>query len=644
MQAKLEQLQSEGVSSSITIQQQTKHISKLKHQLVMAQQQQQQQRCVVATSSSSCGEAVSSPLHHSSSITTSPISPSSPTSSSSLSYVSVAPYFSSLATPLSSSATNRDCDSLATTTLDEDDDATTISSSASSQIKHDDDDYSSNSISNAAKPGGGSGATLHPDTLRLDLPQKTTPSAASAPPPVLPIPLLSKELCLRFNVFITLLCQCKKRKIASGGGGVIEGDAAATKALDTISKVEQGVAYWDKLAPLLETVMRRTIGGVGLSSNGAVATTINTATTNNSDSIVGSISTTTASTLAHLRLVSSIPATPGFQSAMRSVQSSWSAILPYLSALSANSNRTHSLSTLIRLVGLLADRCSGLYTALDDAYTKWLLEEKDEQDAVVGEALMKLARTTETLVKVLKSNLEIGVVQNAQLTAAESSTSFNVLGQEMNSNPLPSAQLNGLGRNNNHLQGGLTSSPPSPTSLSSPDESNLSSNASVNVSSVSGGGNELSTARLAQLHRQREHWRLEYHLLSHKYSKLMKVLKDRKNYDKTLNDDAETASSNIDQSKVVKILPSSLLGEAEMVGEEHTSGDCKQEIKVPKVPESSDTESWRESMIRHHLTSRCSKLFLELSTMTSKATLFQVSDNLFIVLNTLGNNLCTEFV
>ena len=385
---------------------------------------------------------------------------------------------------------------------------------------------------------------------------------------------------------------------------------ANSKALETISKVEQGVAYWDKLAPLLEDVMSRTIGGVGLSSNG-------TATTNNTaDSIVGSISTTTASTLAHLRLVSSIPSSPGFQASMRSVQSSWSAMLPYLSALSANSNRTHSVTTLVRLVGLLADRCSGLHTALDEAYTKWLLEEKDEDDATVGEALKSLARAADRLVKVLKKNVEIGLVQNCQIVSTVT-TALNVLGQDLNS----SSGTGNAGELNNstgreHLQ--VTSSdPPSPTSLSSPDDSHLSSNTSAASGSVT------SDARLAQLHRQREHWRLEYHLLSHKYNKLMKVLKDRKTSDVTLQ------AADIESSRCAKVQPSSILGEAILGNDCHNhtrddgvKPDCASAGN--KLVESSDGESWRESMIRHHLTSRCSKLFLELTSVTSKATMFQV--------------------
>lgn len=319
-------------------------------------------------------------------------------------------------------------------------------------------------------------------------------------------------------------------------------------------------------------------------------------------------------------------------------------------------------------------RCDSLHSVLEDTHSKWAAQERHDEDDLVTHSLRELATTTNLFCKSIRRKLEAGVgpaeiPRNSANISVFSTSRASIFSPSLSSmtNSISSSQVAQTSVSPSQTQLSLSSSqapaidqtptPPSPTSLSSPEDSNI-SNISINMStnSIHSGniieassnvhsGNimEANAARLAQLHRQREHWRLEYHLLSHKHAKLMKLVKD----------------SSLDSSKALtsgaaKVERSSILGEVQLHekekeefslgdkarnqvnGSDESTGKHSKHSDDKKTKEASDSkakdakestsdeaESWRESMIRHHLTGRCSKLFLELTKACSKATLFQ---------------------
>ena len=498
----MEQLESDQLAAQVTIDQQTKHINKLKQQLTDAKITPPPLTPVHSVAESGGGGGDSS-------VGGTLLSPTSISSSSS--YASLAPLSYSLDNP--------------------------------------------------------SQDAVKPQSFHLDL-QNTTSETQFMP--LTPIPALGRDLCLRFASFIKAYCELKQTQLQLG---TADEDG---KGLATVSKVMQGVIYWEKLAPIMESVMENT-----LSTNSSKGSP---------KSSNGSIGTATASTLAHLRVLSTIPSSAVFQSALRSIQSCWSAILPYLSALSANSSRSHSQTTLVRLVGLLADRCASLKNALEDASKKWAMEEKNEEDGRISSQLSELTSVSGQLTSALRQTLQSGFGNEQSLYSAPQQSSIMAHQQS----PI-------IGKNR-------VKSPPSPPSLSSPDDSNISNLSSNNLSGDS-IQSEANSHRLTQLHRQREHWRLEYHLLSHKFNKLMKAVKDRK---------ADLES----EANPEKIANSSILGEAS-VSEGTNQSSSETDEKTLKKSETETSETWRENMIRHHLLTRGTKLYLELTEMSSRAAVYQ---------------------
>lgn len=282
--------------------------------------------------------------------------------------------------------------------------------------------------------------------------------------------------------------------------------------------------------------------------------------------------------------------------------SSWGSLAPYVATLASQSTSNSSLppSAQGRVISMLSDRLTNLSAALKEtsnSYQKKAVSEKDHP-STSGEAKAANDEIVSVLINLSSTTNKMSTIFREQVVP-----SWNRCGSTPStpSSPYPSMPY-GLSKSasnaisitqddsNPALYDGILVSPADSTNLGDTESSLMKQLA-------------LTSSKLSQLEAEREHWRLEHQLLQCKHQK---------------------------EAKRVKQLESQLKGEVSAEGEheqshtkDHSSPAVSNTSLVGEVLGIDCASDEREKDIRNHFTSRCSHLYMQLTSSTSQATLYQ---------------------
>lgn len=282
--------------------------------------------------------------------------------------------------------------------------------------------------------------------------------------------------------------------------------------------------------------------------------------------------------------------------------SSWGSLAPYVATLASQSAPNSNLppSAQGRVISMLSDRLNNLHAALKEAsitYQKKTAGEKD-QPSISGEAkaandeivivLMALSSITSKMSTTFREQVAPSWVRGGSTPSTPSS-------------PYPSMPYSLNKSLSNYASILQEESKPAlfDSTLASPgDATNLAGTETSLMKQLA-----LATSKLSQLEAEREHWRLEHQLLQCKHQKEAKRVRQLENQLKG----EVTASAECDQLHT----------------KEHTASVASTTSIAGEVYGVDGASEEREKDIRNHFTSRCSHLYMQLTSATSQAALYQ---------------------
>ncbi|XP_066989294.1 protein phosphatase 1 regulatory subunit 21-like [Macrobrachium rosenbergii] len=283
--------------------------------------------------------------------------------------------------------------------------------------------------------------------------------------------------------------------------------------------------------------------------------------------------------------------------------SSWGSLAPYVAALASQSSPNSNLppSAQGRVITMLSDRLVNLHAAFSEAaniYQRKANAEKDQQSTsreanAVNEELINALNSLSSTTNRMSTTFREQVVPSWNRGGSTPSTP---------SSPYPSMPY------------GLSKSPSNSNSVTQ-DESHqvlYDGTLSSPINDSNFGDTETSlkkqlavtSSKLSQLEAEREHWRLEHQLLQ---CKLQKVTKRVRQLEQQLKGEA-TASDGDADTVHTRDHSVSVISNTSFVGEVQSSEGVPDE---------------REKDIRNHFTSRCSHLYMQLTSALSQASLYQ---------------------
>ncbi|XP_027211360.2 protein phosphatase 1 regulatory subunit 21 [Penaeus vannamei] len=283
--------------------------------------------------------------------------------------------------------------------------------------------------------------------------------------------------------------------------------------------------------------------------------------------------------------------------------SAWGSLAPYVATLANQSTSNSSLppSAQGRVISMLSDRLNNLHAALKEAgntYQKKSASEKDHP-STSGEAkaandeIISVLNTLSSVTNKMSTVFKEQVVPSWSRGGSTPSTpSSPYVGMPYSLNKSKNNSSSNLQEDGpSALEDGTLVSPSDGTTLGDAEASLMKQLA-------------LASSKLSQLEAEREHWRLEHQLLQCKHQKEAKRVRQLENQlrgDVPATDGDSDSTHSKDRSSS-NILSTSLLGEV------HGSDGASDE---------------REKDIRNHFTSRCSHLYMQLTSAASQAALYQ---------------------
>ncbi|KAG0729651.1 Protein phosphatase 1 regulatory subunit 21 [Chionoecetes opilio] len=278
--------------------------------------------------------------------------------------------------------------------------------------------------------------------------------------------------------------------------------------------------------------------------------------------------------------------------------SSWGSLTPYVATLANQSTPTFSLppSAQGRIIAMLSDRLSNFHAALKEAasaYQKKAESEKElpsiSRDArIASEEMVNSLSSLTTVTGKMSSIFKEQVVPSWNRGGSTPSTPSSPYPSMPHSLTKSRTSLCGVQDDGaSALYDGTPISPSDSTTLGDTEASLMKQVA-------------LATSKLTQLEAEREHWRLEHQLLLCKHQK---------------------------EAKRVRELESQLKGEAVSTTEDGEHKDYSASVTatslVGEVQGCEKAVDEREKDIRSHFTNRCSHLYMQLTSATGQASLYQ---------------------
>ncbi|XP_068224405.1 protein phosphatase 1 regulatory subunit 21-like isoform X1 [Palaemon carinicauda] len=283
--------------------------------------------------------------------------------------------------------------------------------------------------------------------------------------------------------------------------------------------------------------------------------------------------------------------------------SSWGSLAPYVAALASQSTPNSNLppSAQGRVITMLSDRLANLFAAFKEAasvYQRKATAEK-EQLSKSGEAntvneeivnaLNSLSSTTSRMSTTFREQV-VPSWNRGGSTPSTPSSPYPSMPYGLSKSP---SNSNSVTQDESHqvLYDGTLSSPINDSNFGDA-ETSLKKQLAV------------TSSKLSQLEAEREHWRLEHQLLQ---CKLQKVTKRVKQLEQQLKGDTASSEGDTDQTHA----------------REHSASVISNTSYVGEVQSSEGVPDEREKDIRNHFTSRCSHLYMQLTSALSQASLYQ---------------------
>lgn len=278
--------------------------------------------------------------------------------------------------------------------------------------------------------------------------------------------------------------------------------------------------------------------------------------------------------------------------------SSLGSLTPYVNTLANQStpNSSIPLSAQGRIISMLSDRLSNLHAALREATSAYQRKAESEKELYLISSDAKAIN--EEIFSVL-SSLTVTTGKMSHIFKEQVVPSWNRGGSTPStpSSPYPSMPYS-LSKSRTSLCGVQDDGPS--TLYDGTPVSPLDSTAHGDIEASLMKQLALATSKLTQLEAEREHWRLEHQLLQCKHQKEAKRVRE---LEKQLK--GETASLKEEDHKEYS---SSISSATSLVGEVQGCDGAFDE---------------REKDIRNHFTNRCSHLYMQLTSATSQAALYQ---------------------
>ncbi|XP_063871996.1 protein phosphatase 1 regulatory subunit 21-like [Scylla paramamosain] len=279
--------------------------------------------------------------------------------------------------------------------------------------------------------------------------------------------------------------------------------------------------------------------------------------------------------------------------------SSWGSLTPYVATLANQStpNSTLPKSAQGRIMSMLSDRLSNFHAALKEATSA--CQKKVESEKELSSISSDAKAANEEMVNALTS-LTTVTGKMSSIFKEQVLSSWNRGGSTPStpSSPYPSMphSLSKSGTSLCSVQDDGTSALYDGT-LVSPSDSTTLGDTEVSLMKQLA----LASSKLTQLEAEREHWRLEHQLLQCKHQK---------------------------EAKRVRELESQLRGESvsskeDGVHKDHSASVTSATSMIGEVQGCDGSLDEREKDIRNHFTNRCSHLYMQLTSATSQAALYQ---------------------
>ncbi|KAL7644644.1 UNVERIFIED_CONTAM: hypothetical protein RMT77_004185 [Armadillidium vulgare] len=257
----------------------------------------------------------------------------------------------------------------------------------------------------------------------------------------------------------------------------------------------------------------------------------------------------------------------------------FTSVIPYVSVLSTFSNDCISvpLITLKKILFLLQERMSRLVTTSSELLNVWSLLTIEEKHESIKNSLIKIHKAFCKINSFLET---ISLKDSSPDSISLSSTMAQSPGTPHP--PYSTSATNAAYVDNSFVFGCL--------------QENLNSSSTENslVQQLS-----QATRRLAKLEEEREHWKLECQLLSHRLNK----------ENREINEDQSGVAAKFNSENSEQLVK--------------TQGSVINTSFVGEVQVSICSAEEREKQIRDHFTNRCSQLFMQLTSCISQAALYQ---------------------
>ncbi|XP_045125934.1 protein phosphatase 1 regulatory subunit 21-like isoform X2 [Portunus trituberculatus] len=279
--------------------------------------------------------------------------------------------------------------------------------------------------------------------------------------------------------------------------------------------------------------------------------------------------------------------------------SSWGSLTPYVATL-ANQSTPNSIlpkNAQGRIISMLSDRLSNFHAALKEATSACQKKAESEKELSLLSSDAKVA--SEEMVSALTSLTSV-TGKMSSIFKEQVVSSWNRAGSTPStpSSPYPSMP-HSLSKSGTPLCGVQDdgSSALYDSTLVSPSDSTTLGDTEVSLMKQLA----LASSKLTQLEAEREHWRLEHQLLQCKHQKEAKRVRELESQLK-----GESVSSKEDGGH--KDHSASVTSAISVIGEVQGCDGALDE---------------REKDIRNHFTNRCSHLYMQLTSATSQAALYQ---------------------
>ncbi|XP_045621912.1 protein phosphatase 1 regulatory subunit 21 [Procambarus clarkii] len=291
-----------------------------------------------------------------------------------------------------------------------------------------------------------------------------------------------------------------------------------------------------------------------------------------------------------------------WSAAFNRLVSSWGSLAPYVATLASQSSPNSNLppSAQGRVITMLSDRLNNLHAALREASITYQRKAANEKDLPSSSGEAKAAN--DEIVSVLT---ELSSTSNKMATMFRE----QVVPYWNRSGSTPSTPSSLYPSMPYSLNKSLSSSVPIPHdeshptlcdgTLTSPGESTMLGDSEASLMKQLA----VASSKLSQLEAEREHWRLEHQLLQCKHQKEAKRVRQ-------LENQLKGEFTSIEESDY-------------LYSKDHSASGASTTSIVGEVYGADGASDEREKDIRNHFTSRCSHLYMQLTSATSQAVLYQ---------------------